>query len=144
MNFTWLKPTRVESVGILYSALIECITTYIIWSAPNISADITMLQANITSQQQTSQDPLFGLSWINLWCLLHDFFGCERDEWLKRSATLLTSDAVWSSSLRYHTSGFGLALWFKCNFILWENILTKRKLMFGVRTHCPHGKWDGS
>lgn len=42
--------------------------------------------------------------------------------------------------LCYVASSSGLALWFKCNFIHWENILTKGKSCLGVMTLCPHGK----
>lgn len=42
--------------------------------------------------------------------------------------------------LRY---SYGLAFWFKCNFILWENILTKGNSCLGVMTLCPHGKVRG-
>lgn len=62
---------------------------------------------------------------------------------LKGSTTLLTSTAVWSGFLQYCDRCYGLAFWFKCNFILWENILTKGNPCLGVMTLCPHGKWEG-
>ncbi len=59
---------------------------------------------------------------------------CGREMELRRLKTLLTSAAVWSGSFYYCTSSHGLVLWFKCNFILWENILTKGNSCLGVMT----------
>lgn len=37
-------------------------------------------------------------------------------------------------------SSYGLAFWFECNFILWENTLAKGKSCLGVVTLRPHVK----
>lgn len=95
---------------------------------------------------QTVADSALQLSQLTLTCVdfrrctLCDFFCLRERNAVKRSTSLLTWIVVWSGSLRFAASSYGLAYWFKCNFILWENTVTKGNSCLGVMTFCPHVK----
>lgn len=97
---------------------------------------------------QTVADSALQLSQLTLTCVdfrrctLCDFFCLRGRNAVKRSTSLLTWTVVWSGSLRFAASSYGLAYWFKCNFILWENTLTKGNSCLGVMTFCPRVKWE--
>lgn len=147
--FRYLQMTSKCAILNLISLFIlplQPINRSFIWPATNLSADITTPQTDITSQHETVNRCRANMHQMNSpmptlrsACSMIVSF-CGREMQLKRSTTLLTSTAVWSGSLRYCASSSGLAFCFRCNLILWENLLTKGNSCLGVATLCPHGK----
>lgn len=87
---------------------------------------------------QTVADSALQLSQLTLTCVdfrrctLCDFFCLRERNAVKRSTSLLTWTVVWSGLLRFAASSYGLAYWFKCNFILWENTVSKETHVWGL------------